>query len=101
MGVRPLDQKQSSSLALEVREEKRRQQNLRILEMGALEALQSGEIPLSQFPNALRGEQQYQLLKQEPFTADEYRGVWCYGQPGSGKSTYAFGLEGGIYKHEW
>ena len=47
--------------------------------------------------NALIRAENHYNLSMEPYTHDVMRGLWLWGEPGSGKSTMARAFKGTIY----
>jgi hypothetical protein len=53
--------------------------------MSAKDAVDTGEIHLSQLPNLIKAKCAYKML-EEPQDKEDTRGFWYWGAPGLGKS---------------
>lgn len=53
--------------------------------MSAKDAVDQGEIHLSQLPNLIKAKAMYKML-EEPMNMETTRGIWYWGGPGLGKS---------------
>lgn len=64
-----------------------------ILETPIEELVEKDAITANQLPNIIRAQQQWKLLKP-PADAETTRGIWLWGAPGTGKTTWAGRLGG-------
>lgn len=83
-GDRPATPKEKGKTAQAVRAER----NAVYMHADLSEAVEDGRISHLQIPQIVRGRQ---ILAQQrkPYKHSDVRGVWCYGEPGTGKSRYA------------
>jgi len=59
------------------------------MEIGADEALRLGYITVHNYPRIVASLDLYRVRNLSKFEAEDCRGVWLYGLPGTGKSHYA------------
>lgn len=67
----------------------RQEQNKKIAEMGAVAAIQEGLVDIVKYQNLKRSLDLYKLDTQPAYEADDVRGIWIHGPPGTGKTHKA------------
>lgn len=75
----------SSAAAAENRVQKRKERNALLLHTDLLDLVESGELPLTQVP-LIEKAKHIIAMQLRPYQHGAPRGVWIYGQPGTGKT---------------
>lgn len=86
-GIKPIVKQCKGSV--EEAKQVRAQSNQRVMEVGIVESVQSGEINLKDVFFYNRSIQMLKLLKEKPKDYDACRGIWIWGCSGAGKSWAA------------
>lgn len=65
------------------------EQNAKLIEMGAEEAVKQGLISVDRYLNFKKNIDAFKIATKPALEADDVRGIWIWGPPGVGKSRYA------------